>query len=88
MAAERKRDYLTEKEKRIIRWVHSPLPTIRAARADLRQATSTHIMDMHNWSLDDNYLFGDLVGPEHGQLEESLRMSECFPLAVIEIVII
>jgi hypothetical protein len=33
-------------------------------------------MDMHNWSLDDNYLFGDLVGPEHGQLEESLRMSQ------------
>jgi hypothetical protein len=39
-------------------------------------------MDLHNWRLDDNYWFGDLMGPEYEQLKESLSMSECFHLTV------
>jgi hypothetical protein len=36
-------------------------------------------MDLHNWRLDDNYWFGDLMDPEY---EQSLSMSECFHVTV------
>ena len=38
-------------------------------------------MSLHNWRLDDNYQFGDLMDPGYEEPNEGgLSMSECFQL--------